>query len=334
MDPGRVSSGARPGPRPSCPRGLCAAPAGGSPPHTPTGTAGTGPPTGSGGDSFLPGGRRTAPAPVPMVEHPGPTGRRHTTQFASCPRSHRRRERRRISRRSRGGRRRRRMVTDRRPVVTNPRRRSSAMPRATDSREAPMSPDSSCCDSASPSRTPPVPASRRCPLRAHGGLVRGLDQHTGQPAGGVVGAELRSAPVCAPEPADDQPQQRQGRAGVRLEEGLQLTGGDDPAAHRFEGDDAGGAAATGIEGTHLADQVTRAAHAQRDLVALGRACEHPHPSFEDEVGGVVLVALHDDPLATPVGPAVPDLPERRPFVGRQRAEKAADGRKFRHEPAR
>jgi hypothetical protein len=31
---------------------------------------------------------------------------------------------------------------------------------------------------------------------------------------------------------------------------------------------------------------------------------------------------------------VPDLPQRRPFVGRQRAQKAADGRKLRHGPAR
>src|SRR4029453_591921 len=116
-----------------------------------------------------------------------------------------------------------------------------------------------------------------------------------------------------PPPADDQPQQRQRRARGRLEERLQLARGDDPAAHRLPGEDGGRAPTTRLAGPLLADEGPRAAHAQRDLVALGRAREHPHPSLEDEIGGVVLVALQDHPLAPPGGPGVPDLPERRSF---------------------
>ncbi len=94
----------------------------------------------------------------------------------------------------------------RRSVVISPCRRSSPSARATASRDEPVHPASSLCDSGSVIRTPSDDDDAV--------LVGELDQAAGDAPGRVVGAELEPLPVGVTKLGDDGAQQDGGNLAV------------------------------------------------------------------------------------------------------------------------
>ena len=138
----------------------------------------------------------------------------------------------------------------RRPVSTRPRRRSVARARATDSREAPINPASSCCESVTGAS-------------AGSGLAGAeLEQERREPAGHVVRAELRPSTVRLAQPFDQRPCQLERGTGMPCEELAKQVGGEGERGERLE-DDGARQPRRVVDRRELPDEIARPADAEQ-----------------------------------------------------------------------